>query len=546
MAATDMRVLAIPRVSRGSSPEKSRLPLSATPRLVLPNSLGSRSMRCLLALIRSFSRMRLSTSAFGSTGAEASTRLPPETSSPQTPLPSRGASSCASSVMRLPPDTTWKGTISDCRVLSQSKLISARSIGTRTSGSSRSTMTPFSTAIRPSSMWGMPSGPTSARMRPVSGRSISYLIIAPSHGEHGVLGRDFLRLDVDDAVAVCTRRHRRAHAPRPFDGLRAERNRDAATFGSRHAQVDIGERPLLAVALIVDGEVAVLQADLGEVAAVETAGVETLDPSEQRGQIGNAVAHGRARVRGWRGRGGRSVWRGAFGLRRRRRGADGRQRCRSGDQRALVAAGKDRDLAVGLDAHRHLGADQAQPLGADAAGEQARAGNADFRLGRARHDGAVRVAHHDVANAQRRASLVGVALELGAADFNLVAGSEIFFDRRGQPGCGDIEFDRAAGQAPPKREQREEDETAERAADNCEFAQPRIPRAQPHSPFVHAGCRAGATDLAIVLRRGLMPAQLVLEACLQLQESLETGIRLSSRHAPTWRPLDHRFRPRHG
>src|SRR5262249_37288786 len=65
-------------------------------------------------------------------------------------------------------------------------------------------------------------------------------------------------------------------------------------------------------------------------------------------------------------------------------------------------------------------------------------------------------------------------------------------------------------------------------------------------PFVHAGCRAGATDLAIVLRRGLMPAQLVLEARLQLQESLETGIRLSSRHAPTWRPLDHTFRPRHG
>ena len=54
------------------------------------------------------------------------------------------------------------------------RLISARSIGTRTSGSSRSTTTPFSTAIRPSSMCGMPSGPISARMRPVSGRSISY------------------------------------------------------------------------------------------------------------------------------------------------------------------------------------------------------------------------------------------------------------------------------------------------------------------------------------------------------------------------------------
>jgi hypothetical protein len=42
-----------------------------------------------------------------------------------------------------------------------------------------------------------------------------------------------------------------------------------------------------------------------------------------------------------------------------------------------------------------------------------------------------------------------------------------------------------------------------------------------------------------------MPAQMLLEARLQLQESLESRIRLSSRHAPTWRPLDHRFRPRH-
>src|SRR5262249_57288238 len=105
------------------------------------------------------------------------------------------------------------------------------------------------------------------------------------------------------------------------------------------------------------------------------------------------------------------------------------QRGRSGDERALVAAGKDRDLAVRLDAHRHLGADQAQPLGADATDEQARTGNTDFRLGRARDDGAVCVAHYDVANAQRRASLVGVALDLGAADLNLVAGPEVFLDR---------------------------------------------------------------------------------------------------------------------
>src|SRR4029453_16515955 len=100
------------------------------------------------------------------------------------------------------------------------------------------------------------------------------------------------------------------------------------------------------------------------------------------------------------------------------------QRCRRGDEGALVAAGKDRDLAVRLDPHRHLGAAQAPPRGADATGEQARTGDATFRLGRARYDGAIGVAHHDVANAQRYALLVRVALELGAADFDLVAGAE--------------------------------------------------------------------------------------------------------------------------
>src|SRR5205807_2501480 len=101
----------------------------------------------------------------------------------------------------------------------------------------------------------------------------------------------------DYAVAVLVRRHRRAHAPRAFDRLRAERKRDADALGTRHAEIDIGERPLLAIALVVDGEVAILQADLGEVAPVQAAGVEALDPSQQRGEVGNAVACGRARAR---------------------------------------------------------------------------------------------------------------------------------------------------------------------------------------------------------------------------------------------------------
>src|SRR5262249_2396058 len=171
------------------------------------------------------------------------------------------------------------------------------------------------------------------------------LIVARPHGEHRVLGRDFLRFDVDDAVAVWARRQRRAHAPRPFGGLRAERYRDAAALRSRHAQIDIGERPLLAVALVVDGEVAILQANLGEVAAVETAGVEAVDPGEQRGQVGNAVADGRARVRGWGGwdnRRRRGGCRGVLGPRRPERGpgGGGGARCPTGGGRRAAALPK--------------------------------------------------------------------------------------------------------------------------------------------------------------------------------------------------------------
>ena len=150
------------------------------------------------------------------------------------------------------------------------------------------------------------------------------------------------------------------------------------------------------------------------------AGVETLDPGEQRGKIGNAVADGQGRSGGRGGWGDGCAGSGLLdpcrrpqGLRRERSGC-----CRSGDEWTLVAAGEDRDLAVRFDPHRHLGADQAQPLGANAAGQQARAGDADLGLRRARHDGAFGVAHHDVANAQRRAA-VRITLELGAADLDL-------------------------------------------------------------------------------------------------------------------------------
>ena len=117
------------------------------------------------------------------------------------------------------------------------------------------------------------------------------LTLAHAHGEHEILGGDFLCLDVDDAVArLLSRGHGRAHVPRPLDVFRPQRDGDAAALGPHHAEIDIGERPLLAVALIVDGEIAAFEADLGEIAAIQAAGIEALDPGQQHGEVGNAVA----------------------------------------------------------------------------------------------------------------------------------------------------------------------------------------------------------------------------------------------------------------
>ena len=85
----------------------------------------------------------------------------------------------------------------------------------------------------------------------------------------------------------------------------------------------------------------------------------------------------------------------------------------------LVGAGKDGDLAIALDAHRHFGADQIEAFGAHMAAEQAHAGDADLGFRRARDHRAIDVAHDDVANAHRGAAVLG-ALDLGAADLRRV------------------------------------------------------------------------------------------------------------------------------
>ena len=147
-----------------------------------------------------------------------------------------------------------------------------------------------------------------------------------------------------------------------------------------------------------------------------------------------------------------------------------RRRRRGGRDRAFIGAGEDGDAAVGLDAHRHFGADQIEALRAHLAVQQRHAGNSDFGLGRARHDGPVGVAHHDIAQPQRGAALF-VALDLGAADSDGMFAAEIFLDRLFQPRRRHVELDRPLREPPPQPEHRDNGQcqsqrrTPEHAAD---------------------------------------------------------------------------------
>src|SRR5262249_58741427 len=116
---------------------------------------------------------------------------------------------------------------------------------------------------------------------------------------------------------------------------------------------------------------------------------------------------------------------------------------------ALLGAGEYVHLPVRIDAHRHGGADQAQAGGLHLADQQARAGKPNLRFGGAGDDGAVTVAHDDVAQPQGGAAVV-VALELRSTDFDAVAPPETLLDRRGEPWGDEIEREWTAREPPPQ------------------------------------------------------------------------------------------------
>ena len=389
--------------------------------------------------------------------------------------------------------------------------------------------------MRPSIIRGMPSAPicgADARRHRHVGLELS---VADPQRQQQILGRQPLGLDLDHADAALAARHGRAQQPGPLAGFRAHGQRDAAAARPRQAEIDVVEFPVLAVALIVD-----------------SVRLPFLRPSSLRSRPSRPVAprlsiHASSAAKsgimprllaGAAARGRAPAELGASPAR------NAGSRRRRGHERLPVGAGEHRDLAVRLDPHLHLGADQAQPLGAHAAGHQAGAGEADFRLGRARDDLAVGVAHDDVADAQRGAA-AGVALELRAADGDAVVAAEILFDRGGEPRRREIEIDRSAAEPPPQRHASRPAPRRRATAAAMPMRRQRVQkrsadrRQQVETELLPVSGRHAAQRSRA---RGRFPLEHVeLDAGLKLAQGRDVRIRVLIRHAPTGRPLDRRI-----
>ena len=125
-----------------------------------------------------------------------------------------------------------------------------------------------------------------------------YAVVDP-RGEKQFAGRHAVGFELDPAIALARRRGCGFERPRPCRIGRANTDFDPAAMKPRDAQADIPKCPVLAGALIVDGEVAVLEAKLFQVMAVEAGFTDPVDPRQKRrNDVAGAMRRDRARVRG--------------------------------------------------------------------------------------------------------------------------------------------------------------------------------------------------------------------------------------------------------
>src|SRR5262249_32618090 len=102
-----------------------------------------------------------------------------------------------------------------------------------------------------------------------------------------------------------------------------------------------------------------------------------------------------------------------------------------------------------FDPYLHFGPDEAEPLSMDTPSHQPRARHADFRLRCARDDRAIGIPNDDITDAQCGPA-VRVAFNLGSANLNLVAVTEVFLHCGGEPGSDYVELDWSAAEPPPQ------------------------------------------------------------------------------------------------
>ena len=238
-------------------------------------------------------------------------------------------------------------------------------------------------------------------------------------------------------MALLAGRDRRAHLPRPLDGIGAKLDGNAAAFRSRDAQIDVRERPLLAIALVVDAEIAALEANLGEIVTIQRPDIETFDPGKQRCKLGSARTRvfeaGARRLR-------QATWTRAR-LRCGRAGDDWSRESRGGNKWAFVAPAKTVSL-LSSSIRTAISAPTKLKLSARIRpNKRLRPEMPSSALGALATTVPSAIAHDNVANAQRRPT-VRIALELGASDLDFVPVAEIFLDCRREPWGCDIERDR--------------------------------------------------------------------------------------------------------
>ncbi len=256
--------------------------------------------------------------------------------------------------------------------------------------------------------------------------------------EQQVLDQNLVGLHVDAANAVDLWTNGGAERPWPRGVFLADIERDAAAARTANAQGDVLKTPVIAALAVVDGDVAVLDTDFVELIAVKARcahPVETGECCEQRIDAAAGLCRGRRPVLP------RNRWRRTrrCQIRRRRR-----------HERTGGRTGGDTDATVLFDQHRQLGIDEAQTFSAQAAEQKRHAGDADFGLGRRRHDLIVAIANDDVEHANRDAR-AACPFDLGSADLDLVVAGNVVLDGGGQPRRCDVEADRSLAEPPPQQ-----------------------------------------------------------------------------------------------